>query len=180
VRLLIDDLYTGGKDPLWLSFAAHKNVQVRLFNPFARARDQGQGGRFLASLDEWSRVNHRMHNKLLIADGAMAVIGGRNVANEYYLRSMSENFVDVDAFAAGWIIPPLQNLFDRYWNSDPVYPLEAVTKSDQSPEQLRALFEDWTGAVKTPPPDELPPNDILGYGPDRGRPRHRPPRPDLG
>jgi putative cardiolipin synthase len=165
VRLLLDDLYTGGKDPLWLAFAAHKNVQVRLFNPFCCARDQGQGGRFIASAHEWSRVNHRMHNKLFIADGAMAVIGGRNVANEYYLRSMSENFVDVDAFTAGWIVPPLQNLFDRYWNSDPVYPLEAVAKTELTPEQLRALFEDWTGPVKTPPPAELPPNDILGYGP---------------
>ena len=165
VRLLLDDLYTGGKDPLWLAFAAHPNVQVRLFNPFARARGQGQGGRFLASIDEWSRVNHRMHNKLFIADGAMAVIGGRNVANEYYLRSMSENFIDVDAFAAGWVVPPLQYLFDRYWNSDPVYPLESVAKTDQTQAQLRALFEDLTGLEKTPPPQELPPNDILGYGP---------------
>ena len=165
VRLLIDDLYTGGQDPLWLAFAAHPNVQVRLFNPFCCARGQGQGGRFVASANEWSRVNHRMHNKLFIADGAMAVIGGRNVANEYYLRSMSENFVDVDAFTAGWIIPPLQNLFDRYWNSEPVYPLEAVARTDKTPEQLRALFEEWTGPVKTPPPEELPPNDILGYGP---------------
>ena len=165
VRLLLDDLYTGGQDPLWLAFAAHRNVQVRLFNPFCCARDRGQGGRFLASANEWSRVNHRMHNKLLIADGAMAVIGGRNVANEYYLRSMSENFVDVDAFTAGWIVPPLQNLFDRYWNSDPVYPLEAVARTDLTPEQLRARFEDWTGPVNTPPPQELPPNDILGYGP---------------
>ncbi len=165
VRVLIDDLYTGGQDSLWLAFAAHKNVQVRLFNPFCCARDQGQGGRFVASANEWSRVNHRMHNKLFIADGAMAVIGGRNVANEYYLRSMSENFVDVDAFTSGWIIPPLQNLFDRYWNSDPVYPLEVVAKTHRTPEQLRALFEDWTGPVKTTPPAELPPNDILGYGP---------------
>jgi cardiolipin synthase C len=165
VRLLIDDLYTGGKDPLWLAFAAHKNVQVRLFNPFARARSGGQAERFLASADEWSRVNHRMHNKLFIADGAMAVIGGRNVANEYYLRSSRENFVDVDAFTVGWIIPPLQNLFDRYWNSDPVYPLESVTSSDKTPEQLRAQFEEWTGPARSPPPAELPPNDILGYGP---------------
>ena len=165
VRLLLDDLYTGGQDPLWLAFAAHENVQVRLFNPFCCARDQGQGGRFLASLNEWSRVNHRMHNKLFIADGAMAVIGGRNVANEYYLRSMLENFVDVDAFTAGWIVPPLAILFDRYWNSAPVYPLKAVAKTDLTPPQLRALFEDWTGPIKTPPPTELPPNDILGYGP---------------
>ena len=165
VRLLLDDLYTGGKDPLWLAFAAHPNVEVRLFNPFARARDRGQGGRFLASLDEWGRVNHRMHNKLFIADGAMAVIGGRNVANEYYLRSMAENFIDVDAFTAGWVVPPLQYLFDRYWNSDPVYPLEAVAKTDLTKEQLRALFEEATGPEKTPPPKELPPNDVLGYGP---------------
>jgi cardiolipin synthase C len=165
VRLLLDDLYTGGQDPLFLAFAAHPNVQVRLFNPFAHARSQGQGGRFLASLNEWSRVNHRMHNKLFIADGAMAVIGGRNVANEYYLRSMSENFVDVDAFATGWIVPPLQYLFDRYWNSEPVYPLESVAKTDLTKPQLLALFEDWTGAEKTPPPKDLPPNDILGYGP---------------
>jgi len=165
VRVLIDDLYTGGKDPLWLAFAAHPNVQVRLFNPFCCARDHGQGTRFIASANEWSRVNHRMHNKLFIADGALAVIGGRNVANEYYLRGMSENFVDVDAFTAGWIVPPLQNLFDRYWNSDPVYPLEAVAKTTLSPEQLRANFEDWTGPVRTPAPAELPPNDILGYGP---------------
>src|SRR3978361_608459 len=82
VRVLIDDLYTGGEDLYWLSFAAHKNVEVRLFNPFCCAREQGQGGRFLASANEWSRLNHRMHNKLFIADGAMAVIGGRNVANE--------------------------------------------------------------------------------------------------
>jgi cardiolipin synthase C len=165
VRLLIDDLYTGGEDPLWHAFAAYKNVQVRLFNPFMQARGQGQGGRFLAGLNEWSRLNHRMHNKLLIADGAMAVIGGRNVANEYYLRGMSDNFVDVDAFTVGWIVPPLQFHFDRYWNSAAVYPLESISRSDKSPAELRALFEEWTGPKNTPPPEELPPNDILGYGP---------------
>jgi putative cardiolipin synthase len=165
VRLLLDDLYTGGQDTYWLAFAAHKNVEVRLFNPFARARDRGQGGRFLASLDEWGRVNHRMHNKLFIADGAMAVIGGRNVANEYYLRGMSQNFVDVDAFTVGWIVPPLQFQFDRYWNSAAVYPLTSVARTDLDPAALRAFFEDATGPVKTPPPDPLPPNDILGYGP---------------
>ena len=165
VRLLIDDLYTGGQDPLWLSFAAHPNVQVRLFNPFCCAREHGQGARFLASAGQWSRVNHRMHNKLFIADGAMAVIGGRNVANEYYLRSMSENFVDVDAFTAGFVVAPLQELFDRYWNSPSVYPLQAVAHTALTAPQLRAHFEEVTDAVHTPPPPELPANDILGYGP---------------
>jgi len=165
VRVLIDDLYTGGQDDYWLAFAAHKNVQVRLFNPFCCARGQGQTERFIASANEWSRVNHRMHNKLFIADGAMAVIGGRNVANEYFLRGMTENFVDVDAFAVGWVVPPLQFHFDRYWNSAAVYPLEAIAKTRLSPAELRARFEEWTGPVQTPPPQELPPNDVLGYGP---------------
>ena len=165
VRLLIDDFYTGGQDPLWLAFAAHKNVQVRLFNPFCCARGGGTARRFLAAGDNWSRVNHRMHNKLLIADGAMAVIGGRNVANEYYLRSTSENYVDVDAFTVGFIVPPLQYLFDRYWNSDPVYPLEAVARTSLTPAEQRAKFDEWTGPATTPPPQELPSNDILGYGP---------------
>ena len=165
VRLLIDDLYTSGEDELFLAFAAYPNVQVRLFNPFRVARDRGQGGRFLADITNVGRLNHRMHNKLFVADGALAVIGGRNVANEYYLRSPSENFVDVDAFTAGFIVAPLQYLFDRYWNSDPVYPLEAVATTNSTPEQLRAKFEAWTGPAATPPPKALPPNDILGYGP---------------
>lgn len=165
VRVLIDDLYTSGEDSFWLSFAAYKNVEVRLFNPFVNARNGGQGERFLAAPNDWSRINHRMHNKLFIADGAMAVIGGRNIANEYYLRGASENFVDVDAFTTGWIVPPLQFLFDRYWNSAAVYPLKAIVRSDLSDEQLRARFERETGPATTPAPAALPPNDILGYGP---------------
>ena len=165
VRLLIDDLYTGGQDPLFLGFAAHPHVQVRLFNPFCCARAQGQGPRFLASLGDIRRVNHRMHNKLFLADGAMAVIGGRNVANEYYLRGTAENFIDLDAFVVGDVLPAMQFLFDRYWNSLAVYPLESIARSPQSQQELRAAFERETGPDTTPAPAPLVSNDILGYGP---------------
>jgi len=73
-----------------------------------------------------------MHNKLFIADGAIAVIGGRNVADEYYLRRETDNFIDVDAVTVGRVLSALQALFDRYWNSDPVYPLESVARSPMS------------------------------------------------
>ncbi len=165
VRLLIDDFYTGGQDEMFLAFAAHKNVEVRIFNPFCCWRERGQLERFIGSIGEWGRVNHRMHNKLFIADGAMAVIGGRNVANEYFLRSTGENFIDVDAFTVGFVLPALQELFDRYWNSDPVYPIHAVTRSGKSDAELRALFEARTGPEQTPPPPPLPRSDVLGYGP---------------
>ena len=169
VRLLVDDFYTHrGKDETFLAFAAHKNVEVRIFNPFCCMRNAGQGMRFAASVGDWKRVNHRMHNKLFIADGAMAVIGGRNVANEYFLRSQKgDNFIDVDAFTVGWVVPPLQGLFDRYWNADAVYPIHSVVRSTLSDEALREWFERWTGPQMTPPPDPLPATDILGYGPIR-------------
>jgi putative cardiolipin synthase len=87
------------------------------------------------------------------------------VANEYYLRGMGDNFIDLDAFTVGWVIPPLQALFDRYWNSDPVYPLKAVAHSPLERDALHARFEELTGPARTPHPEPLPPNDILGYGP---------------
>jgi putative cardiolipin synthase len=167
VRLLIDDFYTGGHDELFLAFAAHKNVQVRLFNPFCCARGSGQATRFLFSVGDWGRVNHRMHNKLFIADGIAAVIGGRNIANEYFLRSEANNFIDLDAFVVGKMIEPMAALFDRYWNSDAVWPYEAIATSPLDAAARRAYFEDATGPARTPPPPELPPNDILGYGPLR-------------
>jgi cardiolipin synthase C len=165
VRLLIDDFYTTGQDELFLAFAAFPNVEVRLFNPFIVRRDGGKATRFVSAVGDWKRVNHRMHNKLFIADGAMAVIGGRNVANDYFVRSASENFIDVDAFAAGFVLGPLQGLFDRYWNSDAVYPLQAIVAPTTDAAELRRRFEEWTGPALTPPPPPLPPNDLLGYGP---------------
>ncbi len=165
VRLLIDDLYTGGADTLFLAFAAHPNIEVRLYNPFTVARGSGPFGRFLAAPFEWGRINHRMHNKLFIADGAWAVMGGRNIANEYYLRKDADNFIDVDALVAGFVLPPLQALFDRYWNSDAVFPLQAVVPEHRTPDQARAAFEAATDAARTPPPGPLAERDVLGYAP---------------
>ena len=167
VRLLIDDLYTGGLDDLFTGFAAHPNVEVRLFNPFCCARGRGQAGRFAAAIGDWKRVNHRMHNKMFIADGVTAIIGGRNIANEYFLRSAADNFIDLDAFAVGRLIEPLAALFDRYWNSDPVYPLQRVAHTALSAAQASAHFERATSPEQTPPPAALARNDILGYGPLR-------------
>jgi putative cardiolipin synthase len=67
-----------------------------------------------------------MHNKLFIADGVMAVAGGRNIADEYFLRSESANFIDMDAFVMGAVVRSMAQIFDRYWNSEVVYPIEAV------------------------------------------------------
>jgi cardiolipin synthase C len=165
VRLLIDDIHTAGADDLFLGFAAHPNVEVRLFNPFVRARGSGPVGRFLAAPFDWGRINHRMHNKMFIADGAWAVIGGRNIADEYFLRKASDNFIDLDALVVGQVLPPLQALFDRYWNSDIVYPLQAIVRTERTNQQCKTIFEDATAATPAPQPVPLLDRDVLGYGP---------------
>jgi len=96
----------------------------------------------------------------------MAVLGGRNVANEYFLRNAQGlNFIDVDAFVVGWVVAPLQSLFDRYWNSDSAYPIQTLASTPRSAAELRQLFDTWTGPSRTPAPEPLPLSDILGYGP---------------
>src|SRR5438034_11631650 len=100
VRLLVDDLYTAGADPMFRGLAAFPNVEVRLFNPFCCAR-QSTAGKYIASLVDFRRLNHRMHNKLFIADGVFAVMGGRNIADEYFTRSAKNNFIDMDVFTVG-------------------------------------------------------------------------------
>ena len=164
VRLLLDDLYTSGEDLLLLGLAATPNVEVRLFNPFASGRDS-LVERLACSLLDFRRVNRRMHNKLLIADSAMAVAGGRNLANEYFMRGAMENFVDLDTFVVGGVVPTLSAEFDQYWNSRHAYPVQSIIGDAHSREELRALFEQATGPLNAPPPDAPPPKDLLGYGP---------------
>ncbi len=173
VRLLVDDLYDGGEDELFLGLAAYPNVEIRLFNPFPGGRG-GFVSRFVASPQDFSRLNHRMHNKLFIADAAMAVAGGRNMADEYFMRSEVENFVDLDSFVVGAVVGQLEEIFDDYWNSSVVYPLESIAHSSRSPAERRAFFDDAAGPVKTPDPAPLISTDSLGYGPiadelERGR-----------
>jgi putative cardiolipin synthase len=164
VRLLLDDLYTAGDDALLLTLAAHERVEVRLFNPFAAGRDS-LTTRLASALFDVKRVNRRMHNKLLIADGSMAVAGGRNIGDRYFRRSEQENFIDLDTFVAGAAVPRLAALFDRYWNSEHVFPVQAVATDDRSPAARRERFDALTAADS--PPAAPSPNDLLGYGPLR-------------
>ena len=164
VRLLMDDLYTAGSDPLLLGLASYPHVEVRLFNPFPGWRDHLLT-RFVYSAPDFSRVNRRMHNKLLLVDGAMAVAGGRNVANAYFMRHAQANFVDLDVFVSGALVPKMQALFDDYWNSPIVYPLHSIVPPDADVETQRLRFDNATAPSNTPPPEAPPGTDVLGYGP---------------
>ena len=123
VRILVDDLYIasqGSQDAGLAIIAAHPNIDLRIFNPGKyRSGKAGLAGNFLTRFSEFNR---RMHNKLLIADGQFAVIGGRNVANEYYGLNETYNFVDHDVLVAGASVLQASGGFDEYWNHDSAYP----------------------------------------------------------
>lgn len=164
VRLLVDDLYTSKTQQLLLALSETPNVEVRLFNPFCCGRG-GVLSRFLASPHEVVRLNHRMHNKLFIADGAMAVVGGRNIADEYFVLSESQNFIDMDALVVGKVLPRLESVFDDYWNSDQVRPIAEIVAAEGGRRATGADFDSWIGMAAPPPKIVLPPADVLGYGP---------------
>ncbi|MGY8525475.1 phospholipase D-like domain-containing protein [Paracidovorax citrulli] len=132
VRLLVDDLNSDGKDPAFLRFAQHRNIEVRYFNPFPAGRFS-KVTRFLSSLTDARRVNRRMHNKVFIADNALAMTGGRNIGNAYFLRAPDTNFLDLDVVVAGKAVRQLSTAFDEYWNSEFAYPVESIAKDGPAP-----------------------------------------------
>ncbi len=164
VRLLVDDLYTIGGDELFIGLAAFPNVEVRLFNPFCCGRGSLLG-KYTASLADFGRLNRRMHNKLFVADSAIAVAGGRNIADEYFMRSASNNFVDMDAFIVGAVVPQLIGIFDTYWNSPQVYPVHSIIRTNLDREALRGRFDSLVDEGAQMMSLGLSPIDILGYGP---------------
>ena len=128
VRVLVDDLNTAGEDRRFMHLSSHANVEVRVFNPFTAGRFS-TWTRFIASATDIRRINHRMHNKLFVADDALAITGGRNIGDQYFTLDPRSNFVDLDVVAAGAIVPQLSASFDQFWNSKYAIPIASVAGS---------------------------------------------------
>src|SRR5579863_3042164 len=151
VRVLVDDLNTAGEDRRFMHLSEHANVEVRVFNPFPGGRF-AMWTRFVASASDIRRINHRMHNKLFVADNALAITGGRNIGNEYFTRDPKYNFIDLDVVAAGAIVPQLSASFDAFWNSKYAYPIASLAApasaepaSTPVPEPESAGSPGWLG-----------------------------------
>ncbi len=139
VRLLVDDLYLGDAGELFGTLAAHPLMEVRLFNPLP-VRSGSLSARLVLSLHEAVRINHRMHNKLFIADNSFSVSGGRNIADEYFMQDGKTNFIDMDVLATGPVVRAQSDAFDLYWNSAQVRPIDHVTPLSSTPGQAQARF----------------------------------------
>ncbi len=132
VRLLLDDILTGGYDRGLIALDAHPNIQIRMFNPFAR---RGPLSRNLNFLGDFGRLNRRMHNKAFIIDNQAAVIGGRNIGDEYFAADEVANFGDLDVFAIGPVVREISEMFDLYWNHRLAVPVNRVIDPPEQPFQ---------------------------------------------
>lgn len=119
VRLLIDDQNGTKIDRQLSALITHPNISIKFYNPY-----KFRNFRVLDYLIRANRINHRMHNKLIIADGAIAVTGGRNISSEYFDASESFQFTDMDILFLGKAVRNANSVFQEFWNFELSYPVE--------------------------------------------------------
>lgn len=137
VRILLDDFNSVGADAQVLRLAFEPNIEIRLFNPLPGPRNN-LVGRVLGSLHDIPRIQKRMHNKLLLADNAWGITGGRNLGDRFFGTGDKLNFVDLDVLAAGTVVRAMSASFDRFWNDELAYPVQTLM-DPQDLEKLQAL-----------------------------------------
>lgn len=152
VRILLDDFHSTGLNAQVMRMAFIPGVEMRMFNPIPGARGIG-ALRALGSLYDFKRIQHRMHNKLYIADNAWGITGGRNLGEAYFGYSEESNFVDLDVLAAGPIVRDMSSSFDHYWNNPLAYPVESLISQEELLRMREAAALPDTHAVAQIPPD---------------------------
>ncbi|WP_374512788.1 phospholipase D family protein [Niveibacterium sp.] len=121
VRVLLDDIGTGADDAVLLALDAHPNIEIRLFNPVAN-----RSFRMLGMVSDFERTNRRMHNKAFIADNHAAILGGRNIGDEYFDAGSDVAFGDLDVLTFGPVVPSVSASFDQFWNAQASVPIAAL------------------------------------------------------
>ena len=85
-----------------------------------------------------------MHNKAMIVDNTAVIVGGRNIADEYFTALGDRNFIDIDLLAVGPIARQVSTAFDGFWNDRLSVPIEAfvpTVQAEQSVPKLRKTIE---------------------------------------
>ena len=130
VRVLLDDMFTKGYDVGMAALHSHPNFEIRIYNPFKR----GATGKAGSAFTDFGRINRRMHNKTFTIDNKITLIGGRNIADEYFGAREDSAFGDLDVLAIGPVVQDVSSMFDLYWNHETALPAPAFVKELDDPE----------------------------------------------
>jgi putative cardiolipin synthase len=133
VRLLLDDIFTTVDDVAFEVINQHPNIKLRLFNPIGR-----DGIYTLNYVANFKLANRRMHNKSFTVDNQISIVGGRNIADEYFELLPDAEFRDFDMLAVGPVAAEVSKTFDRFWNHKLAVPVEALNKGKEIPDLATA------------------------------------------
>ncbi len=162
VRMLVDDLNFKDIDQIMAALNSHDKIEIRVFNPYGSAQRSfsERTQNFFTNLSHFTR---RMHNKAMIADNQIAIVGGRNLGDEYFSASPTLQFRDLDVFAAGPVTQEISASFDDYWNSSLAYPLRALNKQkfdarelDKTRDDLRKHWREQADPLNAKPLNATP------------------------
>ena len=144
VRFLLDDIFTTAPDRGLLLLNQHPNIEVRLFNPVSR-----RGFDSLNFVGDFRQANRRMHNKSFTVDNTISVIGGRNIADEYFELKTESEFVDFDMMVLGPVVAEISRSFDEYWNHERAVPMDriAANKADEDLASVRAEVDEKMNSI---------------------------------
>jgi len=141
VRVLLDDFMLN-TDPAYLAHLhAHPLIEIRIYNPLGADYGKDEKRQY-SLLHDLRRLNRRMHNKVFVADGSVAIVGGRNIADEYFDMDDKFNFRDRDVLAAGPIVPEISASFDAYWNSEWSVPIDRLLDTGSTLEARQAYYNE--------------------------------------
>lgn len=135
VRLLVDDILTIGSGPDIAALDSHPNIEVRIFNPFARR----SSWRYVEFFTDLGRVNHRMHNKSFTVDNQITIVGGRNIGDPYFDAERNFQYGDLDVIGLGPVAKEVSAGFDVYWNFEAAVPAEAMVEQPDDADALQEL-----------------------------------------
>jgi putative cardiolipin synthase len=146
IRVIVDDGETVAGDEQLFALAANPSVSIRIFNPW-HYRGHSRFLRGSEFLFNKSRLDYRMHNKLFVVDGTIALVGGRNIGDQYFQVDPDSQFADDDVLVTGPLAPKLSEAFEKYWRSELAIPAEAIV----SHKQIDAGRTAELAARRTPP-----------------------------
>ena len=156
IRILIDDNGVSSDFYSIMLLHSHKNIEVRIFNPYLA---RFGGFRIFEALFDFDRINKRMHNKLFIFDNTALIVGGRNIGDEYFDNGYV-NFTDTDLLFIGNVAKDAKLNFEQFWSYHRSIPAnlfvseskqksyDKKTKSPKMVEKYKISDEQWEEYLK--------------------------------
>ncbi len=116
VNLLLDGMFHGIKGELKSIFYAlmmHPNIDIKLYEP-------------LSLITPWT-INNRMHDKYIIADNEIGMIGGRNIGDKYfnpdwYTKAVTNDrdviIINTESDESASVINEMTSYFNEIWSHE--------------------------------------------------------------